>query len=334
VNFKVRAWEFLAITVGTTTCLYAIQGIGFNLQFGYAGIVNLAYGVLVAVGAYGTAIAAVHPAPKGLYTHYIGGFGWPFPADIAFGVACSVAFGALLGGLAFRRLRADYLAISMVVIGSGLWVLVNNDTDLVNGQSGIGAIPSPWSQFTIVGQLEFLALSAALLVVIYALFSRLTGAPLGRAFRAVREDEIAAAALAKNPWRLKLTAFLLGSFAAGVSGSMLALYIGSWNTSAWLPSESLILLAAIIVGGRGRHAGAVVGVVVVIGVISQVTPFLPIPLPANELASIQIVAIGLLVVGFLWWRPQGILPEQADRFRIKPSALPVEAEAELGRTST
>jgi len=310
------ALAYYGFTIAIYTCLSAIQALGFNLQFGFAGIINLAYVVLVAVGAYSTAIAAVAPAPHGGLTQYIGGFGWPFPWDMLFGIFCTLAFSAVLGGLAFKRLREDYLAVSMIVVGAGLLVLINDDVPIFNGTSGMAGVPGPFQDQ--LGpeayQFVFLMMSAVSALLIFLLFSRITKSPFGRALKAVREDSDAAASLGKSPWRLKMSAFLLGGLAAGLSGSLLILYIGAWNTSAWLPQESLIVLAAIIVGGRGNHGGAVLGTFVVIGVITQATKFIPSFGNAVLVASLQVVSIGLLILAFMWWRPQGLLPELKDQY--------------------
>jgi neutral amino acid transport system permease protein len=107
------AIEFYLITLGVLACLNAISALGFNLQFGHAGIVNLAWILLVSAGAYLTAIAAVGPAPHNAFTTYIGGFGWPFPWDVLFGVGATTLFAGLLGVIALRRLRPDYLALAL-----------------------------------------------------------------------------------------------------------------------------------------------------------------------------------------------------------------------------
>jgi ABC-type branched-subunit amino acid transport system ATPase component/ABC-type branched-subunit amino acid transport system permease subunit len=294
----------------------AVAALGFNLQFGYAGVFNMAYIVLVAVGAYGTAIANLPPSSSDPLMHYIGGFGWAFPWDMLFGVACTLVFAAILGSFAFRRLREDYLAVTLVVIGAGFSVLVSDDVRFFNGLSGLSGIAGPWQDQLDPGmyQLAFLGLSLVAMLGCWFLFNRLTSAPFGRVLRAVREDQDATASLARNPWRLKMAAFLLGALAAGISGSLLVMYFGAWNTAAWLPTETLILVAAIIVGGRGRHAGAIVGAFLVLGLIAQATKFIPSFTDASVLASLQSMAIGVLLFVFLWWRPQGLLPEKKDRY--------------------
>ena len=322
------ALEFYIITVAIFGCLNGILALGFNMQFGQAGIVNLAFIVLVAVGAYATGIASVQPASGsfGGTGTYIGGFGWAFPWNMLFGVGVTVLFGLLLGGAALLRLRHDYLALCLFAIGVGLQVLVTDYLPLLNGSEGIVGMSAPGQDVLdpSVFQFVFLGISVLALVVVYVIFARVTGSPLGRAMKAVRDDEEAAAAAAKNPWRLKLTAFLLGAFAAGVGGSLQALYIGGWSVQGWGPTENLVLLAAVIVGGRGRNIGALVGSFIVLEGILEATRFLPTIGDPALLPNLQTIAIGLLVLAFLWWRPDGILPERKERF-AKPAPISLTA---------
>jgi ABC-type branched-subunit amino acid transport system permease subunit len=113
-----------------------------------------------------------------------------------------------------------------------------------------------------------------------------------------------------------MIAFVLGAGAAGLGGSLLVIYVGGWAPASWLPAESLVLLAAVLVGGRGRNAGAVLGATVVLGGIVEATRFLPVIGSVSLLPDLQIIAVAGLILAFLWWRPQGILPERKEKFRI------------------
>src|SRR5258708_6477627 len=135
---------YYAFAVVIYAAIGAIAALGFNLQFGYAGVFNMAYIVLVAVGAYGSAFANLPPSSNDPLLHNVVGFGWAFPWDMLCGVACAVVFAAILGSFAFRRLREDYLAVSLVVIGAGFSVLVSDDVRFFNGLSGLSGIAGPW----------------------------------------------------------------------------------------------------------------------------------------------------------------------------------------------
>jgi branched-chain amino acid transport system permease protein len=310
-------WVYL-ITILILICLNGIAALGFNLQFAEAGIVNLAYIMLVAVGAYTTGIAAVGPPPSGdLVTHYIGGFQWAFPWDLLFGIACTVAFALVLGLVALRRLRHDYLALALISILQGMQILIQTNTRIFNGITGITGVPAPGGDLPLLqSQLIFLGIAVVALALTYALVSRITHSPLGRALKAIREDEVAAASLGKYTMLFKLTAFAVGGGIAGLAGGLFAMYAGGWSSTAWLPQESLALLAAIIIGGRGRNLGVVVGTIVAVGVIQQASVFLPLPqaIPVTVIPQLQVMLLGALIIAFLWLRPEGILPEQKEKF--------------------
>lgn len=318
--------EFYVVTLGIFACFNAIAALGFNLQFGVAGIINLAYILLVAVGAYGTAIASVGPPPPHSFETYVGGWSLPFPINLLFGVVCALAMGALLGVTALRRLRHDYLALTLVALAQGMQIFAGSDIRFLDGVTGITNVPGPWQDSLTQEQFGFvfLAICAVALVLVYLLMAKLTNSPFGRALRAVRDDEVGVAALGKSTWQLRFVAFLIGAGLAGLAGGLTVLYTGGWNPYAWLPTESAILLAAIIVGGRGRNAGAALGALVIMVGAAQASTFLPQIGSAQLLPALQIAAVGVIVLVFLWWRPQGILPERKEKF-------PQLSLAELGK---
>jgi branched-chain amino acid transport system permease protein len=314
------------LTILILVCLNSVAALGFNLQFAEAGIVNLAYIMLVAVGAYMTGIAAVGPPPKGdIVTHYIGGFQWAFPWDLLFGIGCATIFALLLGFVALRRLRHDYLALSLVSILQGMQILVGTNTRLFNGITGITGVPAPGGDLPLLqSQLIFLGIAAVCLLLTYILLTRITRSPLGRVLKAIREDEEAAASLGKYTMLFKLTAFGVGGGIAGLAGGLFAMYAGGWSSTAWLPQEGLILLASVIIGGRGRNLGVIVGTIVTVGVIQQSSGFLPLPpgISITILPQLQVMLLGALIIVFLWLRPEGILPEQKEKFeKIAPEPV-------------
>jgi branched-chain amino acid transport system permease protein len=314
-----NALEFYIVTLAVYACIDAIQALGFNLQFGYAGVVNMAYIVLVAVGAYFTGIAELPPASTALAGSgtYIGGFGWGFVPSVLFGIAVTVVFGAVLGLIVFRRLRHDYLALSLVALGQGMLVLVQDQTNLFNGAQGLGGVPGP-SGFLVISagdQFVFLGISLAALAVVYFVFRRLTASPWGRTLRAVRDNQDAVYGLGKDANRFKLVAFLFGAGAAGLTGALLVTYTGGWNPSSWQFTEVLITLAAVIVGGRARHAGAVLGALIVMVGVTSVPQYLPSIFPPGDLAAIEGIVLALLIILFVALWPQGILRERKENYR-------------------
>ena len=137
----------------------------------------------------------------------------------------------------------------------------------------------------------------------------------------MREHEVAATAIGKNPVQLKMTVFIVGGVIAGLSGGILVGYIQTWAPSEWLYPETIILFAAIIVGGRGNNIGAMLGALLVPVGFEEVTRLLnnmnigPNP---NLIPALQWEAIGLLIIGFLWFRPEGVRPEPRHVFEGAP----------------
>ena len=156
--------------------------------------------------------------------------------------------------------------------------------------------------------------------------TRLVNSPYGRTLRAMREHELAATALGKNPVALKMTIFIVGGVIAGLSGGILVGFIGTWAPSVWLYPETIILFAAVIVGGRGNNVGAILGALLVPVGLEEVTRLL-IRMhigPPNLIPALEWVAIGFFILGFLWFRPEGVRPEPRRVFEGSPDAELVE----------
>lgn len=327
--------EYYLITIAIYACINGILALGFNMQFGQTGIINLAYIILVAVGAYGTAIASAGPSPNTPTSSYIGGFSWTFPWNLLFGVGCTLAFAVVLGALALKRLRHDYLALTLVAIGQGLLILVSAEQGLFNGYTGMSGVPMPWQDSLSPSdtQFAFFGIASLSVVLVFVIFWRVSSSPLGRALRTIRENETAALAMGRDVWRLKMVAFLLGAAAAGLGGGLTVIYVGGWNTSGWQFVETLALLAAVIIGGRGRNIGALLGSVIVLEGILEATRFIPQDWGrVDAMPELQVIAVAVLIIAFLWWRPQGVLPERKERFPAR-SGSPTPGFAKPGLAS-
>lgn len=334
------AFDFYAVTLAVYAALNALQALGLNMQFGQTGVINFAYISLVAIGAYGTGIAALHPAIAGSLTQYVGGFGWAFPWDVLFGVGLTLVVALGMSLFAFARLRDDYLALTLFSLGQGMWLLVNNDQAVFNGITGLSNVPGVWaSNSSAVSQFGMFGIALAGLAIVYLLYWRVSRAPLGRALKAVRDNEDLASALGKNPWRLKTIGFLLGAAAAGLSGALFIIYTGGWSPAGWLTPETFIVLAAVIIGGRGRAVGVVIGSLILSEGILQGTTFLPELASRPDLVgAIENSVAALAVLGFLWFRPEGILPERVENFarlRARTRSTPASPiDAPDGATTT
>lgn len=302
---------------------YSVLGWGLNLQFGEAGILNFAYIAFVAIGAYITGVTSSGPPAASSGQSYILGAHLPFPLGLLAGGLAACLLGVVVAFITFRRLRSDYLAIVLISISLVMYDFINNDTALFDGPDGLSTVPMPMAGGLHLGVNSFLIFFALVMVVIAALawlfMSRITRSPLGRTLRAIRDDPEVAGSLGKNVFRHQLTAMLLGAFYAGIGGGLIIEFTSAFNTSAWLPAETFILFAAILIGGLGNNAGVVMGAVIVPVLFTQLPKFLPsIPGDPSLILNLEGAVIGLLLILVLWFRPQGIIPErrrQPDRRR-------------------
>jgi branched-chain amino acid transport system permease protein len=301
---------------------------GLNLEFGVAGVVNFAYIVLVAAGAYLYAVFTLGPpAAMGGFQQYIVGARLPVAAAVALAAAICGILGCLIGVTGLKRLRADYQAMVMLVISILATTIIGADTGLFNGNAGLSLIPNPLASVDPARRgWYYVAVVGVVCAAGYLVLRRFTTGPLGRSLRAVRDDEDAAIAVGKNVVGLRLAVQAVGGVYAGLSGALLAGFIGGWSPSAWEYVETLALLTAIIVGGLGNDAGVLFGVVIVPVLILQGVQFLPQIKSAPQLADdLGWIILGLLTIAFVFARPQGLIPER--RPRLGMPAVPVGAAA-------
>lgn len=295
---------------------------GLNLQYGVAGVMNLAFIVFQAAGAYTAGVLTLGPSSgNGAFQAYVGGARLPFPVPLLAAGAVGGILSAFVGMVVLRRLRGDYQALVLLVVSLIATGVAQTDLGLVNGPAGLSLIPAP-----LVGSLHlsslsyqwfYVGLTVVICAVVYFFVHRVTGAPLGRALRSVRENEAAAAALGKNTENLRLTAFVMGGAIAGVSGAVLVQFIGAWAPGSWLYPETFTLLTAIIVGGSGNNFGVMVGALLVPVAFLEGTRFLPQIGRPGLIDALQWVVVGLLALTFLWFWPRGLVPERKRRFPVR-----------------
>jgi branched-chain amino acid transport system permease protein len=289
---------------------------GLNLEFGVAGVANFAYIVLVALGAYTYSVLTLGPsAAAGGFQQYIIGAKLPAAAAIVIAAAVCAAAGCLIGVTGLRRLRQDYQAMTMLVISIMAATVVGADTGLVNGNAGLAAIPNPLAGFgPVADQWGYAVMTGVICVAAYPVLRRFTTGPLGRALRAMRDDEAAATAVGQNIIGLRLLVQAAGGAFAGLSGALLAGFIGGWSPSAWQYVETLALLSAIIVGGLGDDLGVLAGTVIIPVLLLQGVQFLPAVKDHPQLVDdAGWILLGTLTIAFIWLRPQGMIPERRPR---------------------
>ncbi|WP_316672377.1 high-affinity branched-chain amino acid ABC transporter permease LivM [uncultured Tolumonas sp.] len=294
------------LDLGTLILIYVMLGLGLNIQVGLAGLLDLGYVGFYAIGAYTYA----------LLNQYLGLSFWE-ALPLAGGM--SALFGFVLG-FPVLRLRGDYLAIVTLGFGEIIRILLNNLTTITGGPNGISSIPKP-SLFGLEfsrraengGQTfhEFFGIHydanykiiflyvMAVLLVLFTLFviNRLLRMPLGRAWEALRDDEIACRSLGLNPTVIKLTAFAIGAAFAGFAGSFFAARQGFISPESFTFMESAIILAIVVLGGMGSLRGVVIAAIVMT-VLQQSQLF----------SEYRMLIFGILMVVMMLWRPQGLVP--------------------------
>jgi branched-chain amino acid transport system permease protein len=308
-----------------TLLIYAgvdiIACLALNLQFGVSGIVNFSFIVFQAVGAYTAAVLSMPPdTANGGYQIYVGGFQLPFPIPWLGGALAGGVLAVPVGLVVLRKLRSDYQAIALLVLSVIANTVITNAVPLFNGAAGIAQVPGPFSDQVDPQNYQYLyiGMTAVCVVLVVVVVQRIVNSPYGRSLRAMREHELAASAIGKNPVELKMTTFIVGGIIAGLSGAILVGYITLWAPSVWLYPETIILFAAIIVGGRGNNLGAILGALLVPVGFEEATRFIPNIGPVGLIPAMQWVAIGLLIIGFLWFRPEGVRPEPRRVFEGSP----------------
>jgi branched-chain amino acid transport system permease protein len=355
--------------------IFAALALGLNIVIGFAGLLDLGYVAFYALGAYTAAfMASPHWGPLGLNLHFLssapaGLAGLHFPFWIVVFVAAIVAavFGALLGAPTLR-LRGDYLAI--VTLGFGEIVpiffknLVNVDltigpirlvnANLTGGPLGINPIDAPelfGLRFGAGGGIAPVYLAMIIVIMCIGIARNLERSRMGRAWMAIREDELAAEMMGVNTVRSKLLAFALGASFAGFAGALQASYQGATTSDFFKFSTSILVVIMIILGGMGNIWGALVGALALVYVDKALLPYISQrvqeigraveweELARFNVASLNFLIFGLILVAMMRLRPEGLIPSrQRAAEALLESAAPtledevtadIEAEAQV-----
>ena len=186
-------------------------------------------------------------------------------------------------------------------------------TGCSTGSQGLAAIPKPLAGAAGSSLLSYgwfyVGLTALVCACSYFIIHRITSSPYGRRLRALRENPTSAAALGVNVRKETMIVFMVGGALAAVSGAVLVGFVGAWSPAAWGVFETFLLFAALTVGGMGNNAGVALGVAVVLTGILQSVQYLPSLGQGDLIGAIQLMAVAVLLIGFLWLRPQGLIPE-------------------------
>jgi branched-chain amino acid transport system permease protein len=314
------------VSVLTEGAIFGIMALGLNVIWGWSGDFDLAYYGYVAIGAYMTLVLTIGPAQAP--AQYILGQQLAYPAAAAIAVVTSMGVGLLVGLIALRHLRGIYFSIVTLGAVYVMYVIAREYVPLFDGFNGLSGLFDPmgdWFGFDYKSyQYFFLGLSLVCFVIVFLLMWRVSGSRFGMALRTLREDERAAAAFGRDIYLLKLKAYVLGAGLGGFAGALFAAYLSAFNPSAWSPIEVIVLYSAVLVGGRGNIRGVVLGVLIMGLLVQESTRFLPeVPGHPQIVLALRGVVIGLVLILFLRFRPQGLLPERrfVDRKPV-PDAAP------------
>lgn len=315
-------WPFMvsrgSVDLATLTLIYIMLGLGLNIVVGLAGLLDLGFVAFYAVGAYTYALLSEY-------------FGMSFWACLPISAGLAATFGFLLG-FPVLRLRGDYLAIVTLGFGEIIRILLNNWTSLTGGPNGISGIAKPTlfglefnrrakeegavtfheyfdMDYSSSYKVIFLYLVAVLLVIgVIYLINRLMRMPIGRAWEALREDEIACRSLGLNRTAIKLSAFTLGASTAGFAGAFFAARQGFISPESFVFIESAIILAIVVLGGMGSQYG-----IILAAIVMTILPEL-----AREFSEYRMLLFGLMMVLMMRWRPQGLIPMKRPHLELKP----------------
>jgi branched-chain amino acid transport system permease protein len=312
---------YYALTLVVFWFVFNILSWGLNIQFGYTGILNFAFIVFMAIGAYITGVFALPQANGIAGQTYVLGLSWPFPLTLIMGGLAAAALGFFVGLIALKRLRSDYMAIVTVAVGAIAYDFVGNETGLFNGWDGIGGVPQPlMERFNIdpiTYQYVFVVIAGIITLILWWLANRIYSSPFGRTLRSIREDLDVSEAFGKNTFKYRMLAMIIGCFYAGIAGGVLISFITALNPSGWTTGETFVIWTALLVGGTGNNWGAMLGALLVPVGFQEATRFLPqVSNNSDLIPALRNIIVGALLIVVLWFRPQGIIPERKARFNI------------------
>lgn len=300
--------------IGILVLTYVMLGWGLNIVVGLAGLLDLGYVAFYAVGAYSYALIAAH-------------FDWSFWACLPLAGVFAAFFGVILG-FPVLRLRGDYLAIVTLGFGEIIRVVLLNWYEFTGGPDGLSRIPRPdffglpfkrsvsegetFAQFfgldySSMHRIIFLYYLILILALITNFFTlRIRKLPVGRAWEALREDEIACRSLGVNPTNTKLTAFAIGAMFGGFAGAFFATRQGFISPESFTFIESAVILAIVVLGGMGSQIGVVIAAIVLIGGTELF----------RELAEFRMLAFGAAMVAIMVWKPRGLLANREPTVKL------------------
>jgi branched-chain amino acid transport system permease protein len=326
---------------------YVMLGWGLNIVVGLAGLLDLGYVAFYAVGAYAYALLSTVYLPVWFGDGVVP---WAFYVTLPLAGLLAASWGVILG-FPVLRLRGDYLAIVTLAFGEIIRLVLINWFSFTNGPQGINVPKAtffglpfrdaetgsfsaffgiPYDRIHFYIFLYYVILALALLT--YVVTNRLRRLPIGRAWEALREDEIACRSLGINTTNTKLTAFSIGAMFGGFAGSFFAARQGFVSPESFVFLESFIVLAVVVLGGLGSQIGVVIAAIVIIGSfeVFRELNFLKAVMPAGfDPVQYRMLAVGVALVLIMRWKPRGFVTRREPSVALKvKKAIPTDLVAE------
>jgi branched-chain amino acid transport system permease protein len=284
------------VAVGIVALIYMLLTIGLNLQYGYTGLINFGVVAFFAIGAYTSALLTLH------------GW-WLVPAFVVATVLGGIVAYPI--GLLSLRLSDEYLAVVTLGFSEVVRIVIQQEEWLTKGVQGLPGIPRMFASMGVGGYAD-VAIRAVLVacnVGAIGLMLHLVRSPYGRLIQAIRDDEVAVEAMGKDPRRLKVQVFMLGAGLAGLAGAFYAHFITYLSPDQFLPLVTFYVWIAMIIGGTGRTTGAVAGSLLLLVFLEGsrfARDFVP-GVSEVQMASVRLALVGLALILFTLYRPQGIM---------------------------
>jgi branched-chain amino acid transport system permease protein len=326
IGLALAVLPFALAQVGTTwvritnfAILYVLLALGLNIVVGFAGLLDLGYIAFYAVGAYVYALLA---SPQfGLHL--------PFWVILPIGAAVAALFGVLLGAPTLK-LRGDYLAIVTLGFGEIVRIFLNNlsrPVNITNGPQGIAGIdPFAFGSFRFDTPVKYYYLLLAVALAIIVINLRLQNSRIGRAWEAIREDEIAARAMGIDTRNLKLLAFAMGASFGGIAGGMFSAIQAFISPESFVLVESIMVISMVVLGGMGNVWGVILGALL-LSFVPEILRWTVTPVQEAlfgrmivEPEVIRMLLFGLALVLIMLYRPAGLLPSAVRKRELEERA--------------
>jgi branched-chain amino acid transport system permease protein len=310
--------------MATIVGIYGILVLGLNLHWGYTGLLNFGHVGFFMVGAYTSALVTM--APEEATVAVVFAFDQPVIVGLLAAIVLA-AFAGFLIALPAIRLGEIALALLTLAFASLVHSLITGEEWLAGGTYGLSNLQQPFSGllgtglvlplpgsaptlFVKLWSVVYLGIVAVLLVGTYVLIERLGDSPFGRVLKGVREDEEVVEIFGKRTSKFKIYSFTIGAGIAGLAGGLWAHYTGAITPTAFLPTVTFTAWVAMILGGSGNNRGVLIGAFVLFG-SRTMTYFVPdVPGHPNLIPTLRLVAIGVILIVLMQWKPEGLFSER------------------------